>query len=324
VKAGETVVAIIRPTVPEFLDARARREAEAAISAAEAMVEFARAQVREAEAQLAHAESEYARAAELRRRGAIAESRFEEIRVGVSTAEARLYSAEATLAVRQRELESARARLIGPETIAEDDPDACCILVRAPTTGQVLTVHHESEQVVSAGTPLVDLGDAERLEIVAELLSSDAVRIRPGAAARVDGWGGRALPATVRRVEPAGFTRVSALGIEEQRVRVVLDFDDPPDERAGLGHGYRVVVHVVVDRIEEAVLVPLGALFRRGAAWAVFVVAEDGRAVERTVQIGARTSQQAVVEAGLEPGDRVILHPRDRVTEGQPVAERQD
>lgn len=318
------MVAIVRPAAPAFLDVRARRETEAAIAAAEAMVELARAQVREAEAQLALAESEYARAAELRRRGTIPESRFDEIRVAVSTAEARLYSAEASLAVRQRELESARARLIGPETVAEDDPEACCVLVRAPISGRVLVVHHESEQVVGAGTPLVDLGDPDRLEVVVELLSSDAVRIAPGARATIDGWGGpRPLEATVRRIEPAGFTKVSALGIEEQRVRALLDFADAPDTRPGLGHGFRVMAHIEVERVEDAVLVPLGALFRRGAQWAVFVVDAEGRATERTVDIGARTAREAVVLEGLEPGERVILHPSDRVTDGVSVVERE-
>jgi HlyD family secretion protein len=226
--------------------------------------------------------------------------------------------------MRQRELETARARLISPEDIDPLDPDACCIMVRAPIDGQVLAVHHESEQVVSAGTPLIDLGDPSEVEIVAELLSSDAVRVPPGASARIDGWGGpAALAATVRRVEPAGFTKVSALGIEEQRVRVVLDFDDPPETRPGLGHGYRVVAHITVERIDDTVLVPLGALFRRGAQWSVFVVDGDGNAAERPVEIGERTTRQAVVESGLEPGERVILHPSDRVADGVAVEERE-
>lgn len=324
VQAWETVVAIIRPRDPEPLDLRTRREAEAAVAAAEATVQLARTQVHEADAQLEHAQAEYARAAQLRRRETIPESRFQEVRMAVSTAQARVASARATLQVRERELESARARLVGPEDdrLAIDDPEACCILVRGPVDGQVLEVHVESEQVVSAGTPLIDLGDPERLEVVAELLSSDAVHIRPGAPARVDGWGGSPLAATVRRVDPAGFTKVSALGIEEQRVRVILDFDDPPEARRGLGHDFRVVTHITLDRVEDAVLVPLGALFRRAAEWAVFVVDDDDRAVERTVEIGARTARQAVVEAGLEPGDRVILHPGDQISDGVSVMER--
>ncbi len=326
VRGRETVVSVIRPAQPEMLDARARREAEAAVSAAEATVDLARAQVREAEAQLAHAESEYTRAVQLHRRGTISESRFEEVRMSVSTAEARLFSAEATLAVRQRELETARARLVGPESdlLAEDDPEACCVLVRAPVNGQILEIHVESEQVVSAGTPLVDIGDPQRLEVVAELLSSDAVRIAAGAPARIDGWGGPELSATVRRVDPAGFTKVSALGIEEQRVRVVLDLDEPPEARSGLGHDFRVVTHITVERVEDAVLAPIGALFRRGAAWAVFVIDADDRAQERNIELGPRTTRLAVVEAGLEAGDRVILHPSDRVRDGTRVIERDD
>lgn len=322
VKAGETIVAIIRPSVPELLDIRTRREAEAAVSVAEASVAVARAQVREAEAQLAHAEIEYIRAVELTRREVISDREFEQARINVSNAEARLMSAEATLEMRERELESARARLIEPDGTDAADPEDCCVMVRAPIDGQVLALHLESEQVISAGTSPVDIGEPRNLEVVAELLSSDAVRIATGAPARIDGWGGPALSARVRRIDPAGFTEISALGIEEQRVRVMLDFEDPPDERDGLGHDYRVVAHITANRFEDVVLVPLGALFRRGDAWAVFIVDADGRAIERIVEIGGRTTRQAVVEAGLEPGDRVVLHPGDRLADGRRVAER--
>ena len=169
----------------------------------------------------------------------------------------------------------------------------------------------------------MDLGDPRALEIVTEILSSDAVRISAGAPARIDGWGGTgALEATVRRVEPAGFTKVSALGIEEQRVRVVLDFDSPVGERAALGHGYRVMTHIVIERIEDAVLVPLSAMFRRGANWSVFVIDAEGFARERIIEIGERTNREAVVSSGLESGERVVLHPSDRVSDGIRVENR--
>lgn len=317
VAAGETVVATIRPATPALLDARARREAEAAAAAAEATVQLARVQLREADTALYQAENAYTRAAQLRQRNAISESAFEDARGAVAAAEGRLATAEAMLAVREREAETARARLAPISGNGEG------VEVTSPIDGQVIAVHHESEQVVSAGTPLIEIADPGRLEVVAELLSADAVRIAVGMPARIDGWGGtEALAASVRRIEPAGFTRVSALGIEEQRVRVLLDFEGEVEERAGLGHGYRVMAHIAVETISDAVLVPLGALFRRGADWSVFVVDGQGRAEERVVEIGERTNREAVALRGLEAGDRVILYPSDRVAIGVAVVER--
>lgn len=325
VVADQTVVAIIQPTAPAFLDVRARREAEAAVSAAEAAVTLAEAQVGEAQSQLDFAQSESRRADELARRGTISERAHEQARTQVDTARARLASAEATLEVRRRELESARARLIGPETEAGSRPGAgaesCCIQVFAPVDGEVLSIPTESEQVVAAGTPLVEIGHPRNLEVVVDLLSMDAVRLPPAAEARLTGWGGPDLTARVRRVETAGFTKVSALGIEEQRVRTVLDILDPPDVWGSLGHGYRVVVHLLVAR-QQALLVPLGALFRRGDAWAVFVVDADGRARLRVVELGARNTRHAAVLGGLLAGDRVILYPSDRIADGVRVARR--
>ncbi len=324
VVAGRTVVAVIRPSAPGLLDARARREAEAIVAAVEAMIESANAQVREAEAQLAYATSEHKRAAELRQTSAVSESRFEETRAAALAAEARLAAARATLVAYRHGLQMAKARLVGPlDERGNGEAGACCLLVQAPVDGRVLAIHHESEQVVAAGTALIELGDPRRIEVVAELLSSDAVRIVPGAPVRIDGWGGPGtLAARVRYVEPAGFTKTSALGIEEQRVRAILDFDGPPDERPGLGHGYQVTAHISVRRIEDAPLVPLGALFRRGDNWSVFVTDSQGRARERVVRIGERTAREAVVLAGLEPGERVVLYPSDRVTDGVRIRER--
>lgn len=329
VTAGETVIAIIRPTVPGFLDARSLREAEAIVAASEAMVESAGAQVREAESQLAFARSEFVRAKELRRTDAVSEARLEEKQTAVSTGEARLASAQATLIAYRHVQEMAKARMLGPHLDderrgAQGDTDGdCCLPIYAPVDGRVLAVHHESEQVVEAGKALVDIGDPRRLEVVADLLSSDAVRISERAPARIDGWGGpEALKATVRYVEPAGFTKVSALGIEEQRVRVILALESPPEARPTLGHGYRIMAHIALETIEDVPLVPLGALFRRGDAWSVFVAGSDGRAHARVVKIGQRTSREAVVVSGLKAGERVVLHPSDRISHETRIRDR--
>ena len=322
VEAGRTTVAMIRPAAPAFLDVRSRREAEAALAAAAAAVQLAEAQAVEAEAELDLARSEQRRVEELARRNVVSERMFEEANAAVRRAEARLDIAAATLEMRQREMESAEARLIGPETGAGAENGDCCVTVRAPVDGDILTIHHESEAVVAAGTPLVEIGDPAKLEVVAELLSADAVRIREGAEARVEGWGGAPLEARVRRIEPSGFTKVSTLGIEEQRVRVILDLTGGAQARPGLGHGYRVTVAIVVKRHDDVLLVPLGALFRQGSDWAVFVAGADDRAALRKIGIGARDARHALVEAGLAEGERVILHPSDRVAAGVAVTMR--
>jgi HlyD family secretion protein len=322
VEAGRTAVARIRPAAPAFLDARTRREAQAALAAAEAAVRLAEAQAVEAQAELDLAMSEQRRVGELARRNVVSERIFDEANAGVRRAEARRGIAAATLEMRQREMESAQARLIGPEDGSAAPNGECCVVVTAPVDGEVLTIHHESEAVVAAGTPLVEIGDPARLEVVAELLSADAVRVSQGADARIEGWGGTPLQARVRRIEPSGFTKVSTLGIEEQRVRVILDLPGPAEERPGLGHGYRVNVAIVVERHDDVLMAPLGALFRQGTEWAVFTVGEDGRAALRRIRIGARDARHALVEDGLAEGERVILHPSDRVADGVAVAAR--
>ena len=186
----------------------------------------------------------------------------------------------------------------------------------------VLKRLRESEAVVPAGEPLLEVGQPAELEIVADYLSSDAVRIRPGARVLIEQWGGAsALEGVVRRVEPSGFMKISALGVEEQRVNVVVDFDDPPEARPGLGDGYRVEVRVVLWEGEEVLQVPTGSLFREGDDWAVFAV-ENGRVVLRQLEIGRQGGLVAEVVEGLEEGDQVILHPGDSIVEGLRVKAR--
>lgn len=327
VEAAQTIVAYIRPAAPAFLDARTRAEAEAAVEAARAAVQLASAQELEASADWSFAQSELNRIAELARRDIVSQREFDRARAAVNAASARMASAQAALNMRERELEAARARLTAPAPVDPAAPDAseeCCLRLTAPITGEVLTVHHRSETVVSAGAPLAEFGDPALLEAKVDLLSSEAVRVRQGARAVIEGWGGEAdLSAQVRRVETAGFTKVSALGIEEQRVRVVLDLDDPPEARRGLGHGYRIVVRIILDAHEDVLRVPLGALFRDNDAWSVFVAEpQEGVARLRQLTLGPRDDAFAVVEDGLAEGDAVILYPSDRIEDGTPVAAR--
>lgn len=323
VVANETILAVIEPMAPGFLDIRSQRVAEAAVEAAAAAVALAEAQVRQAAAELEFAQSDLERAMELSRREAISARELDRARLAVRTAESALASAEATRDVRVRELESARANLIQPGSEAEASP-TCCVQVRSPVDGRVLDVVVESEQVVQPGAPLVEVGDPSRLEVVVDLLSRDAVRVEPGDPAVIDDWGGEEpLQARVVRVEPTAFTEVSALGIEEQRVRVVLALLDPDAANGKLGHRYRVIARIVVWQEDDVVQVPLGALFREDGEWAVFVV-EDGIAQVRVVELGERTMRSAQVLSGLEPGETVILHASDRIAPGAAVAPREE
>lgn len=319
--ADETVVAVMQPAVPSFLDVRSRQELQAVLAAAEAAVKLVESEVQRNEAAVEFARSELRRAESLARTDAISAKALDKAKLDVQTNEAALASAKALLEVRRHQRHNAAARLVDPASVPPEDNAACCVRLRAPISGRILRIIQESEAVVQAGAPLLELGDPRDLEIVADLLSTEAVKIEPGAAARIDGWGGAPVRGRVTRVDPAGFLKISALGIEEQRVRTTIDLIDPPETWSRLGHDYRVIVHVTVWNGEDVVSVPVGAIFRRGDDWAVFAV-RDGRARTTAVQLGHRNNRVVQVLSGLSVGDRVILHPSDRITEGRSVAER--
>ena len=217
---------------------------------------------------------------------------------------------------------SANARLIEPDQpIPGPGPNTCCLSVRAPVSGIVLKLASESEQVVAAGTPLVEIGDPRDLEIVVHLLSGDAVAIQPGTTARVDGWGGPPIDARVHKIEPAAYTKVSALGIEEQRVDATLDPTAPQETWKALGHGFRVMVHIATWKSDAVVRVPLGALFRRGNDWSVYRVV-NGAAVLTPIVIDHRNGSFAEVVSGLADGDAVVVHPSDSVADGIKIEPR--
>jgi HlyD family secretion protein len=322
VRAGETEVARIEPAAPSFLDVRSETEARAAVEAAGSARDLAFAELERTRAELDFATSELDRYRVLYSNGTVPERRFDEARRAHDVAAAELLTAQANMDVRKHELERAEARLISRQEI-ERLGEACeCVELRAPVNGVVLRVLQESETVVNAGQPIMEFGNPRDLELVVDLLSQDAVLVEPGQAAIVDGWGGPPLTAVVRRVEPYGYTKVSALGIEEQRVDVVLDLADPPADFGRLGHGYRVNVAILLH--DTTVLkVPLGALYRDGSTWMVFVE-EDGRAGARTVEIGLRNDVAAEVVSGLVEGQRVVLYPTDRVVDGSRIAAREN
>lgn len=318
--AQKTVVAVIGPAAPALLDSRARSVAEATKSAAQSAVELARAQMAQSEAALEFMTSEADRSAALYERAAISKRVLDAAVLEKKTAYAALDSAKANLAVRARELESAEA------VLGTGDPYGaafCCVDIIAPVSGRVLRVLSENEQVVQPGAPIMEIGNPGNLEIAVDLLSRDAVRVREGSEAQITGWGGAPIAARVERIEPSARTKVSALGIDEQRVGVILNLRGDPADWQLLGHGFRVIAHINLWKGVGVLSIPVGALFRDGSDWATYVV-QDGRAQLHILTLGERNESFAQVLSGVKAGDQVILHPSDLVADGITISRRSD
>lgn len=322
VAALETIVAEIEPIDPEFLDPRSEAQARADVRAAESAEALARAEVEQARAELDFASREHARALELIQDNTISQRDLDNAERAYRTRKAALATANAGLQVQSFALERARATLVSPTETQTRHGACACVAIRAPFAGRILRVLEQSEGVVSAGTPLVEIGNPRNLEIVTDLLSTDAVKVARGQRVIVERWGGdEALDGRVRLVEPFGFTKVSALGIEEQRVNVVIDLTSPAEAWERLAHGYQVDVRIVLWESDDTLTLPLLALFRDGDQWAVFVES-GGKAELRHVRVGRRSGLQAEVLEGIDEGERVVLHPSDRVRSGVRIAER--
>lgn len=319
--ANHTVLALIEPGDPSLLDQRSEAQARAAIQAAEAARDLAAAAVRDAEAQHEFARAELMRMQELVTEGSVSQRDLDSAERDYKARHAGLETARAGLQVRNYELELARAQLVSPLERRASDGSCECIPITAPVSGRILKIVDQSERVVRQGELLMQIGDPADLEIVVDYLSTDAVKIDAGQRVIIDNWGGaEPLEGRVRLVEPFGYLKVSALGIEEQRVNVIVDFTSNKGwER--LGHGYQVETKVVLWDADGALTVPLTALFRHGEDWALFVE-EDGRARLRLVETGRRNGVVAEIRDGVDVGDRVIAHPSDRIVDGIRVASR--
>jgi HlyD family secretion protein len=317
---GDTVrqgqaVALLTPTAPAFLDARTARELQARVGAAQAQQARAKAETLKVLAQRDQTRADLARQEKLAREGFVSATAREQAELALRTVDRALDAARFAEDAARHDLEQAKAALTHYRS---GDPTAKWE-VTSPVNGSVLKVIQKSESPVALGAPLLEVADARSLEAVVDVLSQDAVAIRPGMRARVElGQGVAAVPALVRLVEPAAFTKVSALGVEEQRVNVVLDFAGPLDQVWTLGDAYRVEAHIVTYRVEDAIKVPVGALFREGEGWAVFV-ARDGAAHKRAVQVPRRNGVEALVEDGLQPGERVVVYPSDALRDGAAI-----
>ena len=332
VASGETLLARIEPTDPELLDARTLAEAEARVKAAEAAWKLTEPLVAQAKAALDYAQSELYRITKLNEDGAASNSQLDEAKLRYRTRQEDYRIARYRRDIAHFELEQSKAALVRTrpkpgdsersDDRVDDGDESVYFDIRSPVNGRVLHILQKSATVVSPGTPLMELGDPADLEIIVDVLSTDAVKIRRGNRVAITNWGGEYdLIGEVRRVEPSGFTKISALGIEEQRVNVVIDLRDPRERWSSLGDGFHVDAKITVWEVVDVPTVPLAAVFRNNDRWAVFVI-RNGRAVLRHVKLGRRNSEAARVMSGLEAGDIVVLYPGASIDDGTPVVRR--
>jgi len=324
VSRGQAIATVV-PAAPPLLDARSRREAEDRVGAAEAELRRAVEALAHARTALAQEKIDLSRASKLAAEGVVAHADLDKAELAVNLRAREVSAGEFEVHVAEHRLDLARtllARLRDPTRDSGGGGEPWEI--RSPVGGVVLRVLQESESTIAAGAPIVEIADPGDLEVVVDLLTEDAARVVPGDRVALERWGGETpLEGRVRQVEPSGFTKLSALGVEEQRVNVVVDIVSPRASWSNLGDGFRVDVRVVVAEADDALVVPTSALFREGAQWAAWVV-EDGRARRRAVTVARRGTRLAEVATGLSPGELVIVYPGDAVAEGVRVAPRRE
>jgi HlyD family secretion protein len=321
-RAGDVVtrgdeVAVLAPALPALHDARTERELRARLGAVEAQQRRAAAEVKRVTVRRDQARIDLARQKKLQGEGFISPAALDQATLALQTEERALEAAQYAEESARHELEQAQVALGMYRSDA-----ATTWAVRSPVSGRVLRIVQESEGVVAVGAPLLEVANPRSLEAVVDIVSQESVAIRPGMAARIElGRGVAALAARVRLVEPAAFTKVSALGIEEQRVNVVLDFAEPLDRVQTVGDGFRIDAHIVTQRLDDALKVPVGALFRDGAGWAVFAL-DGGRAAKRPVEVALRNGEEAVITRGIAAGDTVVVYPSDKLADGARIEAR--
>lgn len=319
VVAGESVVALVQPVSPALLDTRTRLQLEAAVREARAALNVAETERTQATEARSYAQSQYDRTQILVERGVAAISRLEDQYQRLTVAAATVAAANARILQARGAVDRAEAALV--ETSDVTGEDSCCVEIRSPADGVVLDIDMISERPVVAGARLLAVGDPRNLQIVADLLSADAVRLPEAARATVERWGGEPLAARLIRIEPTARMQISALGIEEQRVDVVFEFTSPPEDLSRLGHGFAVFLRIVETEVEDALVVPLSATFRYGDGWAAFRVVGD-RVERAEIVLGEANARFVDVTSGLNPGDRVVVHPSEALEDGALIVER--
>lgn len=324
---GQTVLATIEPADPSLLDARALAQTRANVKAAEANRQRASAELERTVAALERAQSQFRRVKTLRETGSASPDELEDAEMMLRQTTQQHEAAKFNVSIAEFEQEQAKAALLRFQPQDVDDgqskpDDGWRMEIRSPITGQILRVLQQSSAVLTSGTPLVEVGDPADLEVEVDVLSEDAVKVRPGNPVHIEQWGGgKRLEGVVRTIEPRAFTKVSALGVEEQRVNIIIDFTGPKEERATLGDGYRVEAAIVIWEDAAVLKVPISALFRKDDRWVAFVV-ENGRARLRPIELGRRNSLDALVVVGLKADESVILHPSDDIQQGARVTRR--
>ncbi|MDZ4659358.1 MAG: HlyD family efflux transporter periplasmic adaptor subunit [Bythopirellula sp.] len=332
VEADDTLLATIEPRDPELLDARTIAQAEARVSAAEATLNKMEPMLEEVVAAQQFAEAELKRVRDVAAENsqAVSATEVESKLLAFRTQAALLRSTQQSKEIARFELAQARAALMRSRPPSENPPSTETLNgngwnfpIRSPIDGRVLRVFQESSAIVAPGASLLELGDPTDLEVEIDVLSRDAVKIRPGALAYLEHWGGNhTLQGRVRLVEPSAFTKISTLGVEEQRVNIIVDLVDPPQERTELADGFRVEARIVIAEAEDVLKIPTNALFRVGDKWAVFH-AENGVAREQHVEVGLQNGLEAEIRSGLSAGDQVIMHPGDDVVDGTTIRQRE-
>ena len=322
VVAQQDILAEIEPANAALLDPRSEAEAEARVKAAEAGLGLAAAELKKANADLTFAKAELRRHQQLAAQNTLSLRELEASEQNHASSLAAVAVANSRRKMLEFELNQAKALLMSPDQLDARRSQCDCIKVKAPVNGQVLQVFRESEGWIASGQNLMTLGDPEQLEVVVDLLSVDAVKVQQHDQAWIKNWGGdEVLAAKVQRIEPYGFTKTSALGIEEQRVNVVLSIESPREQWAQLGHGYQVDVEILLWQEDQVLQVPLTALFRSDEGWALFVV-ENDTAKRRLVTLGQRTNQSAEIQSGLQQGAQVVVYPGEYVDDGVRVVAR--
>lgn len=317
------IVAWVEPRRSAVLDPRSRAQAQARLEAAQASLQMAQDNVKAAAAAADYARSDLTRLQRLRVQGVVSQGALEQAEAEARRTEASQRAAESAVKVARYEMEAARSALqySAAQTSDKVEPPEL-VTLKAPVDGRVLKVYQRSAFPVDPGTPLMDIGNPNQLEVAVDVLSADAVRIKPGDKVLLHRWGGTDLEGRVRVIEPVGFTKVSALGVEEQRVLVIVDFVSPHHEWRRLGDAYRVEASFILWHGDHVLQVPTAALLRNDDRWAVYRI-ENGRARLRRVKLGERSDLAAQVLDGLQAGDRVIVHPADSIRDGTRVAPRE-
>ncbi|HMO15488.1 MAG TPA: HlyD family efflux transporter periplasmic adaptor subunit [Pirellulaceae bacterium] len=322
---SETLIASIQPGDPVLLDARTLSEARARVAAAETSVERAATRLEQANIELERTEKEFERMKLLRRTNAVSEKNFELAQADYNSSLQTKRACEFDQEIAIYESQMAKAALLHVQSDSgteSSDVPLEHFEILSPIDGVILKVFLESSTIVTPGTPIVEVGDPKDLEVVADVLSTDAVKIQPGATVYLEQWGQhQVLPGVVRLVEPSAFEKISALGVEEQRVNVIIDFKDDSNRQTSLGDGYRIEARIVIARVDQVLRVPVGALFREQDEWAVFRWS-NGRAELVPVTLGQRNDQFAEVISGLSLGDSVVLHPSDKISHDAPIVRR--